>query len=83
MVAVSILIARYPGYLGMSRERVRSTLLMYNAAFVVFVALDLVSDRALTSMTDLPKAASVLLFAIAAALIANLIYLLVRHRVSR
>ncbi|MGH2471647.1 MAG: hypothetical protein ACRDG6_04495 [Candidatus Limnocylindria bacterium] len=83
MVAVSLLIAKYPGYLGLSRERVRSLLLMFNAAFVLYVALDLVSDRALTSMTDLPRAASVLLIAVAALLIANLIYLFVRRRAPR
>lgn len=83
MVAVSLLIAKYPGYLGLSRERARSLLLMFNAAFVLYVALDLVSDRALTSMTDLPRAASVLLIAVAALLIANLIYLFLRRRAPR
>ena len=83
MVAVSLLVAKYPGYLGLSAERVRSSILMYNAAFVLFVALDLVSGRALTSMTDIPRAASVLLVAVAALLIANVIYLLVRRRASR
>jgi hypothetical protein len=83
MVAASLLIAKYPGYLGLSRERVRSSLLMFNAAFVLYVALDLVSDRALTSMTDLPRAASVLFLAVAALLIANVIYLFVRRRAPR
>jgi hypothetical protein len=83
MVAVSLLVAKYPGYLGLSAERVRSSILMYNAAFVLFVALDLVSGRALTSMTDIPRAASVLLVAVAALLIANVIYLFVRRRASR
>jgi len=83
MVAVSLLVAKYPGYLGLSAERVRSSILMYNAAFVLFVALDLVSGRALTSITDIPRAASVLLVAVAALLIANVIYLFVRRRASR
>jgi predicted PurR-regulated permease PerM len=83
MVAVSLLIAKYPGYLGLSAERVRSSLLMFAAAFVLYVALDLVSGRALTSMTDLPRAVSVLLIAVAALLIANVIYLLVRRRAPR
>ena len=83
MVAVSILVAKYPGYLGLSRERVRSSLLIFNAAFVLFVALDLVSDRALTSMTDIPKAMSVLLIAVAVLFIANVIYLVVRRRAPR
>ena len=83
MVAVSLLVAKYPGYLGLSAERVRSSILMYNAAFVLFVALDLVSGRALTSMTDIPRAASVLLVTVAALLIANVIYLFVRRRASR
>ena len=83
MVAVSLLVAKYPGFLGLSAERVRSSLLMYNAAFVLFVALDLVSDRALTSMTDIPKAVSILLVTVAALLIANVIYLRVRRRAPR
>jgi hypothetical protein len=83
MVAASILIAKYPGFLRLSSERVRSSLLMFNAAFVLYVALDLVSDRALTSMTDLPRAASVLFIAIAVLLIANVIYLFVRRRATR
>jgi K+-transporting ATPase A subunit len=80
---VSLLVAKYPGHLGLSSERVRSSLLMYNAAFVLFVALDLISGRALTSMTDLPRAAAVLLFAIAVLGIANVLYLLVRRRAPR
>jgi hypothetical protein len=83
MVAVSLLVAKYPGYLGLSAERVRSSIFMFNAAFVLFVALDLVSGRALTSMTDIPRAASVLLVAVAALLIANVIYLFVRRGASR
>jgi hypothetical protein len=83
MVAVSLLIAKYPGYLGLSAERVRSSLLMFAAAFVLYVALDLVSGRALTSMTDIPGVVSVLFIAVAALLIANVIYLLVRRRAPR
>jgi hypothetical protein len=83
MVAASLLIAKYPGFLGQSTERVRSSLLMFNAALVLYVALDLVSGRALTSMTDLPRAAAVLAIAIAALLIANVIYLFVRRRAPR
>jgi hypothetical protein len=83
MVAVSLLIAKYPGYLGLSAERVRSSLLMFGAAFVLYVALDLLSGRSLTSVTDIPRAVSVLLIAVAALLIANVIYLLVRRRAPR
>jgi hypothetical protein len=83
MVTVSLLVAKYPGHLGLSKERVRSSLLMYNAAFVLYVALDLASGRALTSMTDLPRAAAVLLFAIAVLATANVIYLFVRRRAPR
>jgi hypothetical protein len=83
MVAASLLIAKYPSFLGLSAERVRSSLLMYNAAFVLFVLLDLVSDRALTSMTDLPKAALVLLTAVLVIAIANVLYLIVRPRAPR
>jgi hypothetical protein len=83
MVAVSLLIARYPGFIGLPKERVRSSLLTFNAAFVLFVALDLVSGRALTSMTDIPRAVSVLAIAVAALLLANVIYLVVRRRASR
>ena len=81
--AVSLLVAKYPGHLGLSRERVRSSLLMYNAAFVLYVALDLISGRALTSMTDLPRAAAVLLVAIAVLAVVNVMYLLVRRRAPR
>ena len=82
-VAVSLLIAKNPGYLGLSRDRVRQALLTFNVAFVLFVALDLVSDRALTSMTDLPRTAFFVFVAISAILIANLIVLFVRHRAPR
>ncbi|MDQ2914236.1 MAG: hypothetical protein M3T56_13390 [Chloroflexota bacterium] len=78
IVAASILIAKYP--LGLPRDRVRSTLVTFYGAFVLFVALDLVSSRAVTSMTDLPKAALVLLGAVLVLAIANLISLLVQNR---
>ena len=48
-------------------------------AYLLFVVLDLVSGRALTSMTDLPKAAAILLIAVVALLIANVIYLFARR----
>jgi hypothetical protein len=83
VLAVSLLVAKYPGHLGLSRERVRSSLLTYNTAFVLYVALDLISGRALTSMTDLPRAAAVLLFAIAVLAVVNVMYLLVRRRAPR
>jgi hypothetical protein len=83
MVAVSILIATYPGYVGLPKERVRSTLLMFNAAFVLYVALDLASGRALTSLTDLPRAALILVIAVLVLAIANVIYILVRRRAPR
>ena len=83
MVAVSILIATYPSYVGLPKERVRSTLLTFNAAFVLYVALDLASGRALTSMTDLPRAATILVIAIAVLLFANVVYLFVRRRAPR
>ena len=83
MVAVSILIATYPGYVGLPKDRVRSTLLIFNAAFVLYVALDLASGRALTSMTDLPRAALVLVIAVLVLAIANVVYVLVRRRAPR
>lgn len=83
MVAVSILIATYPGYMGLPKERVRSTLLMFNTAFVLYVALDLASGRALTSLTDLPRAALILVIAVLVLAIANVIYILVRRRAPR
>ena len=83
MVAVSILIATYPGYVGLPKERVRSTLLTFNAAFVLYVALDLASGRALTSMTDLPKTALVLLIAVLVLAIVNVIYVLLQRRAPR
>ena len=82
IMAGSLLIARFPGFVRLSTERLRSSLLMFNAAFVLFVALDLVSGRALTSMTDIPRAVSVAFIAIAALLIANVIYLFVRRRAT-
>jgi heme A synthase len=83
MVAVSVLVARNPGYLGLSKERARSSLLVFYAAFVLFVLLDLVTGRALTSMTDIPRAAAIVFVAVAALLIANVIYLFVRRRAPR
>jgi hypothetical protein len=83
MVAASILIARYPGYVGLPRERVRSMLVMFNAAAALFVVLDVASGRALTSMTDIPKAALVLLIEVLVLAVANVIYLLIRRRAPR
>lgn len=80
MVSTAILIAKYPGFVGLPRERVRSTLLTFASAFVLFVALDLVSGHALTSLTDIPRAAVVLLAAVSILVIGNVIYLLVRSR---
>ena len=77
MVTSSILIAKYR--FGVPTERVRSNLLMFNGAFVLYVALDLISGRALTSMTDLPRAALVLLSAILVLAFVNVAYLLVRR----
>jgi hypothetical protein len=82
-LSASIIIAKYPGFARLPAERVRSLLLMFDAALVVYVALDLLSGRALTSMNDLPRAASVLLIAIAVFAIANAMYLVVRRRAPR
>jgi hypothetical protein len=83
MLTASIVIAKYPGFARLPAERVRPLLLMFDAALVLYVALDLVSGRALTSMNDLPGAASVLLIAIAVIAIANVMYLFVRRRAPR
>jgi hypothetical protein len=84
MLAVTILVGKYPAYVGVPKERVRPTLNIFAGAFVLFVALDLVSGYALTSMTDLPRAALVLLVAVLVLLFANVIYLVVqRGRASR
>jgi uncharacterized membrane protein YczE len=82
-LAASILIAKYPDVARMPKERLRLMLLTFDAALVLYVFLDLVSGRALTSMTDLPRAASVLLIAIALIAIANVFYLFVLRRAPR
>jgi hypothetical protein len=82
-LGASILIAKYPNFARLPKERVRSMLFMFDAALVLYVALDLASGRALTSMTDLPRAASILVIAIAVLLFANLVYLFVRRRAPR
>ena len=82
-LGASILIATYPGFARLPKERARSTLLMFDAALVLYVGLDLVSGRALTSMTDLPRAASLLVIAIAVFAIANVMYLSLRRRAPR
>ncbi len=51
----------------------------FGGAYLLFVVLDLVSGRALTSVTDPAKAAAVLLIGVAALLVANVIFLFVRH----
>jgi hypothetical protein len=56
---------------------------MFDAALVLYVALDLVSGRALTSMNDLPRALAVLFIGIAVFAIANVMYLFVRRRAPR
>ena len=83
MVTASILIAKYPNFARLPKEHVRSMLFMFDAALVLYVALDLASGRALTSMTDLPRAASILVIAIAVLLFANVVYLFVRRRAPR
>ena len=82
-LAASILIAKYPAFARVPEQRVRSMLLVFDASLVLYVFLDLVSGRALTSMTDLPRAASVLLIAIAVIAIANVFYLFVLRRAPR
>jgi hypothetical protein len=77
VLAASFVIWKYP--LSVPRERLPSLIASFIGAYLLFVVLDLVSGRALTSMTDLPKAAAVLLGAVAALLIANVIYLFVRR----
>ena len=79
MVASSFLIAKYPP-LSLPKERVPSTLVIMNGAFVLFVVLDVMSGRALTLYTDPPKTAVVLLTALVVLACANLAYLLVRQR---
>jgi hypothetical protein len=56
---------------------------MFNAAAALFVVLDLASGRALTSMTDIPKAALVLLIEVLMLAVANVIYFLIRRRAPR
>ena len=58
-------------------------LFMFDAALVLYVARDLASGRALTLMTDLPRATSILVIAIAVLLFANVVYLFVRRRAPR
>ena len=82
-LSASILIAKYPNFARLPKEHVRSMLLTFNGAFVLYVALDLASGRALTSMTDLPRAALVLFIAVLVLAIANVIYVLVRRRAPR
>jgi len=77
VLTASFLIWKYP--LSVPRERLPRAIASFIGAYLLFVVLDLVSGRALTSMTDLPKAASILLIAVAALLIANVIYLFVRR----
>ena len=79
-LSASLLIAKYPRFARVPTERVRSLVLMFDAALVLYVALDLVSGRALSTVNDLPRAASVLLIAIAVIAIANFMYLFVRRR---
>ena len=81
ILAASFLMWKYP--LSVPRERLPMLIASFLGAYLLFVVLDLVSGRALTSMTDLPKAAAILLIAIVALLIANVIYLFVRRRAPR
>jgi hypothetical protein len=81
ILAASFLIWKYP--LSVPRERLPRLIASFIGAYLLFVVLDLVSGRALTSMTDLPKAAAILVLAVAALLIANVIYLFVRGRAPR
>jgi hypothetical protein len=78
VLAAAFLIWRYP--LSVPRDRVPVTIATFLGAYVLFVILDIVSGRALTSITDLPKAASVLLIAVAALLLGNVVYLFLRSR---
>jgi len=78
VLAASFLIWKYP--LSVPRERLPMLIVSFIGAYLLFVVLDLVSGRALTTTTDLPRAAAVLLIAVAVLLIANVIYLFVRRR---
>jgi len=77
LLAAAFLFWRYP--LSVPRDRVPRMIATFLGAYVLFVILDIVSGRALTSITDLPKAASVLLIAVAALLVGNLVYLFLRR----
>jgi hypothetical protein len=77
VLTASFLIWKYP--LSVPRERLPRLIASFIGAYLLFVALDLVSGRTLTSMADLPKAAAVILIAVAALLIANVIYLFARR----
>jgi len=81
VLTASFLIWKYP--LSVPRERLPRLIASFIGAYLLFVVLDLVSGRALTSMTDLPKAATILLVAVVALLIANVIYLYARRRAPR
>ena len=77
ILAASFLIWKYP--LSVPRERLPRLIASFIGAYLLFVVLDLVSGQALTSMTDLPRAAAILLIAVVALLIANVIYLFARR----
>jgi hypothetical protein len=77
VLAASLLIWKYP--LSVPRERLPRLIASFIGAYLLFVVLDVISGRALTSMADLPKAAGILLITVAALLIANVMYLYVRR----
>ena len=77
VLTASFLIWKYP--LSVPRERLPRLIASFIGAYLLFVVLDLVSGRVLTSMTDIPRAAAILLIAVVALLTANVIYLFVRR----
>jgi len=81
VLAAAFLIWKYP--LSVPRERLPTLLATFIGAYLLFVALDIVSSRALTTYDDIPKTVAVLVLAIVVLGLINLAYLAYRRLGSR
>ena len=81
VLAAAFLIWKYP--LSVPRERLPTVIATFIGAYFLFVVLDIVSGRALTTYDNIPKTVLVLAAAVVVLGLANLLYLAYRRLGSR
>src|SRR5438309_885678 len=78
VLAAAFLIWKYP--LSVPRERLPTLIASFIGAYFLFVVLDIVSGRALTTYDNFPKTVGVLALAVVVLGVVNLVYRLLGSR---